>query len=161
MKKRYINYINNNFSRLDGKTVVITGGTGGIGFHISKYLAYLGANVILAARNKMKTDKVIEEITNLIPNAKLEYRYLDLTDNESVTNFINYLDTINVDYLFLNSGIYNQELKTINNMDIHYLVNYYKSDIPYRLFLFQKDIQHKKLLYPNAYAYLAQSMLFY
>ena len=144
MKKAYLNYINNNFSRLDGKTVVITGGTGGIGFHVSKYLAYLGAKVVLAARNKTKTDKVIEEIISLIPNANLEYKYLDLTDNQSVENFIYYLDSIKVDYLFLNSGIYNQELKIINNMDIHYLVNYY---VPYMIVNSLKDkfIQNKAI----------------
>ena len=111
MKNKYLKYINKNLPRIEGKTVVITGGTGGIGFHITKYLAYLGAKVILAARNKDKTIKVINEITNLIPNANLEYKYLDLTNMESVKTFISNLENVNIDYLFLNSGIYNQECK--------------------------------------------------
>ena len=64
MKNKYLKYINKNLPRIEGKTVVITGGTGGIGFHITKYLAYLGAKVILAARNKDKTiDIYIKEST--------------------------------------------------------------------------------------------------
>ena len=59
-------------------------------FHITKYLAYLGARVILAARNQTKTEKVINDIIKLIPNAKLEFKYLDLTDSNSVNDFIKY-----------------------------------------------------------------------
>lgn len=154
MKNKYLKYINKNFPSLEGKTVVITGGTGGIGFHITKYLAYLGAKVILAARNKDKTIKVINEITNLIPNANLEYKYLDLTNMESVNTFISYLENVNIEYLFLNSGIYNQECKLINGIDIHYMVNFY---VPYKIVntLKEKFIQNNtKIVVTSSISYM-------
>jgi NAD(P)-dependent dehydrogenase (short-subunit alcohol dehydrogenase family) len=154
MKKKYLKYINNNFSSLEGKTVVITGGTGGIGFHISKYLVYLGAKVILAARNKVKTEKVISDINSIFPNAKIEYKHLDLTDTLSVNEFINYLETIKIDYLFLNSGIYNQECKLINGIDIHYMVNFY---VPYKIVdkLKYKFIENKtKVVVTSSISYM-------
>ena len=88
MKTKYINYINDNLPRLDGKTVVITGGTGGIGYHITKYLVHLGANVVLAARNETKAIKVINNIINEVNNAKIIFKYLDLTNMNSVNCFI-------------------------------------------------------------------------
>ena len=154
MKKKYLKYIENNFYSLEGKTVVITGGTGGIGFHITKYLVYLGAKVILAARNKNKTEKVIENITSIVPNANLEFRYLDLTDMNSVNEFVNYLDGIKIDYLFLNSGIYNQECKLINGIDIHYMVNFY---VPYKIVdtLKEKFIQNNtKIVVTSSISYM-------
>jgi NADP-dependent 3-hydroxy acid dehydrogenase YdfG len=154
MKKKYLKYIENNFYSLEGKTVVITGGTGGIGFHITKYLAYLGAKVILAARNKNKTENVIENITSIVPNANLEFRYLDLTDMNSVNEFVNYLDGIKIDYLFLNSGIYNQECKLINGIDIHYMVNFY---VPYKIVenLKEKFINNKtKIVVTSSISYM-------
>jgi NAD(P)-dependent dehydrogenase (short-subunit alcohol dehydrogenase family) len=130
MKTKYINFINNNLPRLDGKTVVITGGTGGIGYHITKYLVHLGANVILAARNETKAIKVINDIINEVNNAKIIFKYLDLTNMNSVNCFIDYLNETSIDYLFLNSGIYNQESKIIDGLEIHYMVNFY---VPYKI----------------------------
>ena len=44
---------------LKGKTALITGGNGGIGFGMAVGLAEAGANIIIAARNKTKTDESI------------------------------------------------------------------------------------------------------
>ena len=129
MNKRIRKYVDKNIPDLKGKTVVITGGTGGIGFHMSKYLAYKGAHVVLAARNQKKTTAVIESIKEKIEYASLEYKYLDLTDMNSVINFIEYMKGIKIDYLFLNSGIYHQERKKDSlGIEVHFNVNCY---VPY------------------------------
>ncbi|WP_342387592.1 SDR family oxidoreductase [Salinicoccus bachuensis] len=48
--------------QLAGKTAVITGASSGIGAAISKRLADAGANVVLAARNGDRLEKVISDI---------------------------------------------------------------------------------------------------
>lgn len=46
----------------DGKVVLITGASSGIGAEAARYLAGLGANVILVGRNQIRLDKVAAEI---------------------------------------------------------------------------------------------------
>jgi short-subunit dehydrogenase len=129
MNKRIKKFVDKNIPELKNKTIVITGGTGGIGFHMSKYLAYKGAHVILAARNQKKTMGVIKSIQDEIEYASLEYKYLDLTDMNSVISFIDYMKQIKIDYLFINSGIYHQERKKDSlGLEIHFNVNCY---VPY------------------------------
>ena len=50
---------------LGGKTAVVTGGNGGIGLGIAIGLARAGANVVVAARNRRKTDDAVRQIEAL------------------------------------------------------------------------------------------------
>ena len=50
---------------LGGKTAVVTGGNGGIGLGIAIGLAQAGANVVVAARNRQKTDDAVRRIEAL------------------------------------------------------------------------------------------------
>ena len=50
---------------LDGKLAIVTGGNDGIGLETSKGLAKRGADVIILARDKTKSDKAILEIKEL------------------------------------------------------------------------------------------------
>lgn len=57
------NEMNELFS-VDGKVVVITGGTGVLGACIGEYLAMQGAKVVLMGRRKDEGDKLVKEITD-------------------------------------------------------------------------------------------------
>ena len=49
---------------LKGKIAIVTGGNGGIGKGIARGLAGAGADIVIAARNKAKTDDAVAEIKN-------------------------------------------------------------------------------------------------
>ncbi|XP_011159399.1 retinol dehydrogenase 12 isoform X1 [Solenopsis invicta] len=63
-------------ARLDGRTVVITGSSGGIGKETVRDLYARGARVILACRDMEKTNKAIDDIKNNPPSwmTKDEYK---------------------------------------------------------------------------------------
>jgi len=73
---------------LKGKTAVVTGGAGYLGTAISETLAELGANLILASRDRAKCQKKCEEILRLtggsVQAVALE---LDVLTKDSATRF--------------------------------------------------------------------------
>ena len=54
---------------MSGRTVIVTGASSGIGYEVARYLCEGGNDVILACRNKEKTDRAIEKIKRANPNA--------------------------------------------------------------------------------------------
>lgn len=73
---------------LKGKTAVITGGAGYLGTAISETLAELGANLILASRDKAKCQKKCEEIMRLANGSvRAVALELDLLNKESIAGF--------------------------------------------------------------------------
>ncbi|XP_045501135.1 retinol dehydrogenase 13-like [Colias croceus] len=77
----------NTESRLDGKTIIVTGGSAGIGYEAAKNLAYKGARVIIASRNKTKLIKAKDRLQKLTGNPLITYRQIDLASLKSVRNF--------------------------------------------------------------------------
>jgi retinol dehydrogenase 14 len=69
---------------MTGKTVLITGATGGIGKVTALELARMGANVCIVARNKTKGEAVLEEIRKATGNASLELFVGDLSSMKDV-----------------------------------------------------------------------------
>jgi NADP-dependent 3-hydroxy acid dehydrogenase YdfG len=50
--------------RLDGRTIIITGGTGGIGYEVGRGLAEAGANVSTAGQRKKTFKHFVQRLTN-------------------------------------------------------------------------------------------------
>ena len=71
----------------DGKTAVITGATGGLGYETALALAGAGAAVVLTGRNDAKGQDAIQRIRGQFPNAKISYETLDLASLASVAGF--------------------------------------------------------------------------
>src|ERR1700736_5389 len=64
---------------MKGKTVVITGGTSGIGEIAAERLAQLGARIVLIARDKSRGEVTLARLHEKAPDLAHTVRYADLT----------------------------------------------------------------------------------
>ena len=62
-----------------GKTIVITGGTSGIGEVATEALAQMGARIILVARNKSRADATLARLRRSGPGVAHSVYFADLT----------------------------------------------------------------------------------
>lgn len=99
-------WLRKNTESLTGKTVAITGSTGGIGKELVGYLASLGASLILVDRNREKSEELGASLREKYPEISLSYITADMSDIESVKAAAEELLQIKVDYLILNAGAY-------------------------------------------------------
>ncbi|MFD0336878.1 SDR family NAD(P)-dependent oxidoreductase [Streptomyces erythrogriseus] len=70
---------------LSGKIALVTGASDGIGFIIASRLARAGAEVIMPVRNPAKGEQAADRIRDLVPEARVTTRALDLASLDSVT----------------------------------------------------------------------------
>lgn len=84
---------------LDGRTVVVTGATSGIGRIAAREFARAGAHTVLAVRNTERGEQVASEFSG-----STEVRPLDLTDLASVRAFADAWDG-DIDILVNNAGV--------------------------------------------------------
>ncbi|OTF83354.1 restnol dehydrogenase-like protein [Euroglyphus maynei] len=70
-------------------TIVITGCNSGIGKETARELYRHGARVIMANRNRLQTEQVIQEFQKQYPSSdgQLIFKHLDLTSMDSVNRF--------------------------------------------------------------------------
>lgn len=113
--------------RLDGQTVVITGGNRGIGKETTKQLAKRGARIIIGCRDAAEAKKACEEIQAEVPGAQLTVHKLDLASIESIHYFAQtLLDTErNLDILINNAGlIATTKRQTVDGQELNFGVNH-------------------------------------
>lgn len=77
----------NSIPTVEGKRVIITGGSSGIGFEAAKVLSGAGAEVIIAVRSINKGEKARQTILRDNPSGNVTVMYLDLADLSSVRKF--------------------------------------------------------------------------
>lgn len=89
-----------NYSGLfEGKSALVTGGTGGIGFAIAKRLKEVGCSVIILARNEEKLKKASLQIG-------CSYRVLDISDVQDIKKVISAIyETESPDILVNSAGV--------------------------------------------------------
>lgn len=92
--------------RLDGKTVAISGSTGGLGIELCDYLASLGAGLVLVDRNRGKSEALAEKLKGKYPSLRVKFVTADMADMASVKAAGEELCSIGIDYLILNAGAY-------------------------------------------------------
>lgn len=67
------------------KTVVITGGSEGVGAATARAFARVGANLVLAARTKKNLEKIAEELR---PLTRVEIIAMDVSDTDAAANVL-------------------------------------------------------------------------
>ena len=93
--------------RLDGKTVIVTGGNTGIGKATAQDLSQRGARVILACRDVVKGRTAMEEIREKTGNNDLAVRKLDLASCKSIKAFAEQIlrEEPQINILINNAGV--------------------------------------------------------
>ncbi|CAF4597637.1 unnamed protein product [Rotaria sp. Silwood1] len=92
---------------LDGKVVLITGATSGIGVETARALATTNARVFITARDMNRGAQVIEDIKTTTGNNQIDVLELDLTSLQSVRNCVNQFRArkLPINILICNAGI--------------------------------------------------------
>lgn len=99
-------FLNHKTKSLEGKTVAISGATGGIGKELCFYLAKLGAKIIILDRNRKKQSALIKAIKQKFNTVEIDAMLLDLSKMDTVKEASKKLKTIAPDFLILNAGAY-------------------------------------------------------
>ena len=89
-----------------GRSAVVTGATGGLGYETALALAKAGAEVILTGRDDRKGQSAIEKISREVPDAKVKYESLDLANLASIADFAQRMHSRKaLDLLINNAGV--------------------------------------------------------
>ncbi|MGY6653706.1 SDR family NAD(P)-dependent oxidoreductase [Amycolatopsis sp. TRM77291] len=91
---------------MEGRTVVVTGSTGGIGKETARRLAGLGANVVLVGRDRNRADAAAEELRGSSGNDSVEAITADMSRLGEVKRLADEVRSRNgsVDVLINNAG---------------------------------------------------------
>jgi NAD(P)-dependent dehydrogenase (short-subunit alcohol dehydrogenase family) len=93
---------------LHGRTAIVTGATGGIGYETARGLARRGATTILAGRNPDKGAQALAGIQQTTPAARVRFEHLDLASLTSVARFADAVTAAQggvIDILVNNAGV--------------------------------------------------------
>ena len=93
-------------NRINGKTVLITGASSGIGAACAKEFARYGANLVLAARRVERLEQLKDDLQSEF-DVKIFVIGMDVTNSKQVATALNHLpDAIQqIDILINNAGL--------------------------------------------------------
>jgi NADP-dependent 3-hydroxy acid dehydrogenase YdfG len=102
---------------VNGKVIIITGASSGIGEASAKLLAQHGARVVLGARRTENLEQIVTAIRQ--EGGTAEFKAVDVTDREDVKAFVHFAkDTFGrVDVIFNNAGVMPLSLMTALKVD--------------------------------------------
>src|SRR6476661_3933992 len=89
-----------------GKTAVVTGSTGGLGYETVLALAKAGADIVLTGRDDQKGRSALEKISREVTGAKTSYESVDLASLASIAAFAQRMHARqSLDLLINNAGV--------------------------------------------------------
>ncbi|MGD2034671.1 MAG: SDR family NAD(P)-dependent oxidoreductase [Bacteroidales bacterium] len=140
----------NRGEKLNGKNVLITGASSGLGFEAAVQLAQRGARVWMACRSGMPEKG--EKVKELSGNKNVEMLYVDLSDMDSISNLLNELKKISVrfDVIICNAAVVPaKSRKTSQGIEEMFMVNYLAKYLLVRLLIETKLLNTEKSVIPR------------
>jgi NAD(P)-dependent dehydrogenase (short-subunit alcohol dehydrogenase family) len=108
-----------------GRRVIVTGASGGLGLVVARELARRGARVVMAARDVAKAERHRSEVLAEHPAATAEVRPLDLLDLDSIREFAASVTAEPVDALVNVAGIAGGPLRrNAQGWESHFATNH-------------------------------------
>lgn len=123
-------------NNLEGKTVLITGATGGIGQAIAQKLAELGCNLILTSSNEESLSRLSSSLSSY--KANVDFYSADLRSIDDVYALIGYVKNKykGIDILINSAGVF----PNVNLIDMKDETYYETLDVNFRAtFLFSRE----------------------
>ncbi len=118
-------WLKNNTSPLCGKTVAVTGTTGGLGRCLCRYLASLGASLVLVDRDPVRSGALRDELSERFTGISVQCVTADLEDIEAVRTACERLKTLRPDVLIHNAGAYSiPRRKCAAGLDNVFMINF-------------------------------------
>lgn len=140
-------------NKFEGKLVLITGATSGIGYLTARKYAEMGANLLCINRNREKSDKLKTEIEKDF-GTSCEYLLADLSSLTEVNKIITTLleTKRNIDVIIHNAGVYLTKREVTQEgiekvFAVHYLSSFVMN---YRLMPKLKMQQHARIILVNS-----------
>jgi NAD(P)-dependent dehydrogenase (short-subunit alcohol dehydrogenase family) len=134
----------NDDERLEGKNVLITGASSGLGFEAALQLAKRGAYVYMACRSGIPEKG--EKVSVLSGSNKVEMLPVDLSDMDSISNLVKELVTnsVKLNILICNAAVVpSKSRKTLQGLEEMFMVNYMAKYLFVRL-LIEHNILHRE-----------------
>jgi len=72
------------YGKMQGKTVLLTGAGGGIGYEAARFFAFMGAHVILAEIQQEKGKQAEKSINTIISDNVATFYEIDLADEAQI-----------------------------------------------------------------------------
>jgi NAD(P)-dependent dehydrogenase (short-subunit alcohol dehydrogenase family) len=117
-----------NIPSLEGRTAVITGATGGLGYETAQALAGAGATVVVTGRSDSRGRDALQRIRGKFPDARISYETLDLASLASIQDFAARCAAAHasVDVLVNNAGVMALPLRrtTADGFEMQFGTNY-------------------------------------
>lgn len=107
--KKYLD----NLQQFNGKKIIVTGGTSGIGLSIVKEVLIKGGDTVIMARNLTKANEVKEKLLEQYPDRKIDIVEYDQSEDQSVIAASEVIAKEHSDFyaLVLNAGTFQNKHK--------------------------------------------------
>lgn len=115
-------------SALDGKSMLVTGATSGMGKITALRLAQQGASVVVVGRDQRKTQETAQEILRLAPKSDVQFLVADLTSLAQVRALAQAYQRAHprLDALINNAGgMYAKRQLSVDGLEMTFALNYF------------------------------------